>query len=160
MKTQDFGERVAKLYDATIGGKELFVAGHTPALRAVVIGNVLEQGEPPILYSVLASRTDITAESERLHVAMFQTDPAAREARWLTVGDRTRVVLHSGAAATRLVLPAGDSAVRYIVNGALLTPVPDMIPGMKPPQHLPLSLEALGSLLVESIPPPALRAVA
>jgi hypothetical protein len=162
MRKQDFGDRVAALYTETVGGKKLYVAGHTAMRQAVIIGSTIEDSDVgPLLFAVHAPITEETGDNERLQVALFQADPAAGEVRWQSIGARTRVTLHSGASATRLVLPGSGNELRYIFDGALLTPTSDMIPGIQqPPQQLPASLEALRTELAQPPAPPVLRVVA
>lgn len=161
MRVQDFGERVAALYTETVGGKKLYVAGHTAMRQVVVIGNVIDPEDGPMLFAVHAPITETTGNNERLQVAAFQANPRAGEAFWQSIGTRTRVILHSGASATRLVLPASHKEGRYIVDGALLTPAADLIPGIQQPQQqLPASLEALSTELAQPPAPPVLRVAA
>jgi hypothetical protein len=152
MRTQDFSERVAALYKETAGGKQLYVAGHTAMRQAVVIGNIFGPGDRPFLYAVHAGITDITSIDERLHVSMFPTGPEARQVHWTRQGSMGRVILNNNVSGTRLVLPVEGLTHRIIVDGAPLSVVPNMIPGIQPPQALPATLEIMSEQLLQNMP--------
>lgn len=152
MRSQDFRERVGALYADTVGGKQLYVAGHTAMRQAVVIGNIFGPGNRPFLYAVHAGITDITSVDERLHVSMFSTDPEAGQVHWSRQGSLGRVILHNNTAGTRLVLPIEGQSYRLLVDGAPLNVIPNMIPDTQPPQALPSNLAAMTESLLRNMP--------
>ena len=158
MLLNSFRERLAALYEETVGGKYLFATGYTAVRQVAVIGQIHGRGNSPFLYVVQAPLTDRAEQHEALRTSVLQASPASRQVAWLRRGSQTRVILHNKADALRVILPAAARSAILLVDGVPVTPAYDMVPGEHPPQALPESLQAMTELLLARMPPDLVNA--